>query len=112
MIGNALSSAIFGEHRELRNRPAMLRTRLLASTLCLALASLGLLSPAAWGAGEAEFLAGQTKACPNCALEKVSLKRRDLGGADLAGAKLAGAVLHRCRLIGANLIIVSPLVII
>ena len=75
----------------------MFRSTLLVSALCLAM----LPRPAA-AAGEAEFLAGQSKACAKCALEKVSMKRRDLGGADLAGANLAKAVFHRSRMIGAN----------
>ena len=74
----------------------MLRSTLLVS-LCLAV-----LARPAGAAGEAEFLAGQSKACVKCALGKISMKRRELGGIDLAGADLAKAVFHRSRLIGAN----------
>ena len=52
--------------------------------------------------GEADFLAGKTKSCAACALEKAQLKRRDLAGVDLSGAKLARAVFHRSKLIGTN----------
>ena len=48
------------------------------------------------------FLAGHTKACPDCALERAPLKRRDLSEADLSGANLVGAVLHRARLMRAK----------
>src|SRR5271165_1186211 len=88
---------IFRGHREIRNRRSMLRSGLFASALAFAL-----LPAAAFAAGEAEFLAGQTKTCAKCALAKVSLKRRDLGGADLSGANLAGAVFHRSKLLGTN----------
>src|ERR1700724_518540 len=52
--------------------------------------------------GEADFLAGKTKSCVKCMLEKAQLKRRDLAGVDLSGANLARAVFHRSRLIGTN----------
>src|SRR5215472_14416493 len=57
---------------------------------------------AASRADEASFLAGDTRSCAGCVLEKVRLRGRDLAGADLSGAKLAGAVFHRARLAGAN----------
>ena len=49
-------------------------------------------------AAESDFLAGRSKACPNCVLQNASLKRKDLTGADLSGANLSGTVLHRARL--------------
>ena len=62
----------------------------------------------AFAAGEEDFLAGKSKACPNCALAHAPLKRKDLTGADLSGANLAGADLSDARLTrailtGANL---------
>ena len=66
--------------------------------------ALCLLAAVAYAQVEADFLAGTSKSCANCALERAALKRRDLSGADLAGAKLAGAVLHRARLMRAKLI--------
>ena len=54
-------------------------------------------------AAESDFLAGRSKACPNCALQNAPLKRKDLTGADLSGANLSGTVLHRARLARAKL---------
>ena len=74
---------------------------LLAFCLCL-------FGYAAWAQTADAFLAGCSKSCRNCALERAALKRRDLSEADLSGANLEGAVLHRARLMrakftGANL---------
>jgi Pentapeptide repeats (8 copies) len=74
----------------------------IAAVLLLA-ASLWLPGGTSLAGGEDDFLAGRSKACPNCALERAALKRRDLADADLSGANLAGAVLHRARLLRAKL---------
>ena len=70
----------------------------IAAGLLLA-SGLWLPGVAARAGGEGDFLAGRSKACPNCALERAALKRRDLSDADLSGANLTGAVLHRARLL-------------
>src|SRR5581483_8229102 len=75
--------------------------RVMASNLTVA---TGIMLAIAVAAGvacadEAAFLAGKTKDCPNCMLERAPLKRKDLTGADLSGAHMAGAVMHRAKLL-------------
>jgi hypothetical protein len=41
----------------------------------------------------ADFLAGRTRSCVDCALMNAPLKRKVLSGGDLSGANLADAVL-------------------
>jgi hypothetical protein len=42
------------------------------------LLALGLSAAPSFAQGEGDFLAGKTKACPSCTLERAGLKRRDL----------------------------------
>src|SRR6266540_3344520 len=80
----------------------------------LLLAAFGLASlSVAHAQNEQDFLAGRTKACPNCSLPAAPLKRADLTGAKLQrsrliratfdGAKLKGALLTAARLDEASL---------
>src|SRR5215471_3279122 len=56
-----------------------------------------------WADGEAEFLAGTSKACPKCSLQQATLKRRDLSGAEFHRARLAQAKFTDADLTEANL---------
>src|SRR5215472_8400829 len=75
-FGGAWKRAIIlGDETELK---AMLRSQgLFRVALAIALV-LGLGPPMARADGEADFLAGKTKSCVKCVLEKAQLKRRDL----------------------------------
>src|SRR5262245_53674960 len=79
----------------------MSKSRSLGSALAVILA-VALGDTIVRAEGEADFLAGKTKFCAGCALEKAQITRRDLAGVDLSGAKLMGAVMPCQWLTAAN----------
>src|SRR5262245_17013507 len=102
MLGRARPQSVRGRQRGSAPDRAMTLRRIMKLSAAV-LASLCLLVGDGRAAGEEEFLAGRAKSCPDCALARAKLKRRDLANADLSGANLAEAVLHRTRLGRANL---------
>ena len=73
------------------------RFRSAPAALIVALALSSTSGSSAGAEGEADFLAGRSKACLNCSLPNAALKRKDLTAVDLSGANLAGAVMHRAQ---------------
>ena len=60
--------------------PHLDRLRYAAASLLLALGLCFLPMAVLRAQGEADFLAGHTKMCPNCSLQSAALKRKDAEG--------------------------------
>jgi hypothetical protein len=63
--------------------PGMVLRCLFRASATLVLTSL-VLNAQLRADGEPEFLAGASRTCPRCSLERAPLKRRDSSGADLS----------------------------